>query len=81
MQTIGDRVRAVREEMMLTQRDLASPEDGLSYSYIASIEAGVRSPSRHALEMLARSLGVTALYLESGHGEHQCPHCHAAVAV
>lgn len=81
MQTIGDRVRAVREEMMLTQRDLAAPEDGLSYSYVAAIEGNVRRPSRNALEVLADKLGVSALFLESGHGAHKCPHCRSEVAV
>jgi tetratricopeptide (TPR) repeat protein len=48
----------------MSQRELASP--GVSYAYISRIEGGARRPSVKALRMLARKLGVTADYLETG---------------
>src|SRR5207247_6476209 len=39
---------------------------GVSYAYISRIEAGARRPSVKALRMLARKLGVTSGYLETG---------------
>lgn len=69
---IGTRLRRLRVERGLSQRDLASP--GVSYAYISRIEAGTRQPSLTALRKLAAKLGVTALYLETGH-DGRCPHC------
>lgn len=48
----------------MSQRELASP--GVSYAYISRIEAGTRRPSVKALRMLARKLGVSPEYLETG---------------
>ena len=48
----------------LSQRDLSSP--GITYAYISRIEAGARTPSVKALRMLAKKLGVTPEYLETG---------------
>src|SRR5262245_66456392 len=63
-ETIGQRLRRLRHERGLSQRELASP--GVSYAYISRIEAGARRPSVKALRMLAQKLGVTAEYLETG---------------
>jgi transcriptional regulator with XRE-family HTH domain len=63
-ETIGHRLRRLRHERGLSQRELASP--GVSYAYISRIEAGARRPSVKALRMLARKLGVSADYLETG---------------
>src|SRR5688500_14775687 len=63
-ETIGARLRRLRLERGLSQRDLAGP--GVSYAYISRIEAGTRRPSVKALRMLARSLGVSPEYLETG---------------
>src|SRR3712207_5333872 len=63
-ETVGQRLRRLRNERGLSQRELASP--GVSYAYISRIEAGTRQPSVKALRMLARRLGVTADYLETG---------------
>lgn len=64
VETIGQRLRRLRHERGLSQRELASP--GVSYAYISRIEAGARRPSVKALRMLARKLGVSADYLETG---------------
>ena len=63
-ETIGQRLRRLRLERGLSQRELSSP--GVSYAYISRIEAGARRPSVKALRMLAKKLGVTAEYLETG---------------
>src|SRR5881296_3398601 len=61
---IGARLRRLRVERRLSQRELSSP--GVSYAYISRIEAGTRQPSVKALRMLARKLGVSPEYLETG---------------
>ena len=63
-ETVGERLRRLRLERGLSQRDLSSP--GVSYAYISRIEAGARRPSVKALRMLAKKLGVTPGYLETG---------------
>jgi len=63
-ETIGQRLRRVRRERGLSQRQLSSP--GVSYAYISRIEAGTRQPSVKALRKLASRLGVSAEYLETG---------------
>src|SRR3954471_9769537 len=63
-ESIGQRLRRLRHERGLSQRELSSP--GVSYAYISRIEAGARRPSVKALRMLARKLGVSAEYLETG---------------
>src|SRR5436305_12838804 len=64
VETVGQRLRRLRRERGLSQRELASP--GVSYAYISRIEAGARRPSVKALRMLAKKLGVTPGYLETG---------------
>jgi transcriptional regulator with XRE-family HTH domain len=63
-ETIGQRLKRLRLERSLSQRELAAP--GVSYAYISRIEAGTRQPSVKALRKLAAKLGVTADYLETG---------------
>jgi transcriptional regulator with XRE-family HTH domain len=63
-ETVGVRLRRLRLERGFSQRDLSSP--GVSYAYISRIEAGARRPSVKALRMLAKKLGVTPGYLETG---------------
>src|ERR687885_1168323 len=64
METIGQRLKRLRLERGLSQRELAA--QGVSYAYISRIEAGTPQPSVKALRTLARKLGVTADYLETG---------------
>jgi transcriptional regulator with XRE-family HTH domain len=63
-ETIGQRLKRLRLERGLSQRELAAP--GVSYAYISRIEAGTRQPSVKALRRLAAKLGVSADYLETG---------------
>jgi transcriptional regulator with XRE-family HTH domain len=64
VETVGQRLRRLRHERGMSQRDLASP--GVSYAYISRIEAGARRPSVKALRQLAPKLGVSVEYLETG---------------
>src|SRR5204862_6908091 len=63
-ESIGERLRRLRLERQLSQRELASP--GVSYAYISRSEANARRPSVKALRELARKLGVSVEYLETG---------------
>jgi transcriptional regulator with XRE-family HTH domain len=63
-ETIGERLKRLRLERGLSQRELAAP--GVSYAYISRIEAGTRQPSVKALRRIAAKLGVSADYLETG---------------
>ncbi len=64
VETVGARLKRLRLQRGLSQRDLSSP--GVSYAYISRIEAGARTPSVKALRKLSQKLGVTAEYLETG---------------
>jgi transcriptional regulator with XRE-family HTH domain len=61
---LGQRLKRLRLARGLSQRDVSSP--GVSYAYISRIEAGARTPSVKALRQLARKLGVSVEYLETG---------------
>ncbi|MDP9306777.1 MAG: helix-turn-helix domain-containing protein [Actinomycetota bacterium] len=70
---VGRRIKALRAERGLSQRDLAGP--GMSYAYISRIEAGARTPSLSALIELADRLDTSALYLATGRTSGRCPLC------
>src|SRR4051812_38803475 len=61
---VGVRLKRLRVQRGLSQRDLSSP--GVSYAYISRIEAGARTPSVKALRKLSQKLGVSVEYLETG---------------
>src|SRR5580765_8334976 len=63
-ETIGERLKRLRVERGLSQRALA--DHGVSNAYISRLEIGDRNPSMKALRVLARRLGVTPEYLETG---------------
>src|SRR5579859_939326 len=63
-ETIGQRLKRLRLERGLSQRELSAP--GVSYAFISRIEAGTRQPSVKALRMLAKKLNVSVEYLETG---------------
>jgi tetratricopeptide (TPR) repeat protein len=64
VESIGARLRRLRLQRGLSQRELSAP--GVSYAYISRIEAGTRQPSVKALRKLAPKLGVSVEYLETG---------------
>ena|SRR5947209_11319544 len=63
-ETIGQRIRRLRLERGLSQRELSGP--GVSYAYISRIEHDDRKPSEKAMRHLAVKLGVSADYIETG---------------
>jgi len=63
-ESVGQRVRRLRVERGLSQRDLAGR--GVSPSYVSRLESGQRVASMKALRVIAAKLGVTAEYLETG---------------
>jgi transcriptional regulator with XRE-family HTH domain len=63
-ESLGQRIRRLRLERGLSQRDLAAP--GISYAYISRLEADAREPSVKALRKIANTLGITVEHLETG---------------
>jgi transcriptional regulator with XRE-family HTH domain len=63
-ETIGGRIKRLRLERGLSQRDLSAP--GISYAYLSRIETDARTPSVKALRKIAEKLGVTVEHLEKG---------------
>src|SRR3954462_3823781 len=63
-ETVGARLKRLRLQLGLSQRDLSSP--GVSYAYISRIEAGARTPSVKALRKLSQKLGVGGEAPETG---------------
>jgi transcriptional regulator with XRE-family HTH domain len=62
---LGERVKARREELGLTQLQLAQAL-GVTPQHISVIEKGKRSPSLESLAKLAQELGVTTDFLITG---------------
>lgn len=76
-ETLGERVRRLRESRGVSQRDAAawataslngapSPGKRVTYAYVSRIESGQRTPSVRAIRALAVALGVTPYWLEHG---------------
>jgi len=63
--SIGKRIRKRRQELKLTQEDLASAL-GLTPQHISGIEQDKRNPSLSSLAKLAEELGITVDYLVTG---------------
>lgn len=71
METIGERVRRLREALGIKRKDLASAV-GLSYTGLADLESG-KAKSSTKLHRLAAKLGVSSAYLETGKEERETP--------
>jgi transcriptional regulator with XRE-family HTH domain len=63
---LGERVRALRRERELQQRQLAEKAD-LTPSMVSQIESGRLTPSLHTLGKIASALGVSIASLFDGH--------------
>ena len=61
---VGERLKAARERVGLSQRQLSFP--GCSPAYISRIESGDRIPSLQLLRELGRRLNVTEDFLATG---------------
>ncbi len=70
---VGQRIKALRLERRLSQRDLSAP--GMSYAYLSRIETGERTPSLSGLIALADRLETSALHLATGRTTGRCPFC------
>ncbi len=68
----GKRIKALRVELGLSQRQLATAH--VSYAFVSRIEHGQRVPSWSALLEIAPKLDTTALFLATGR-ERDCPFC------
>ncbi|BAK75800.1 putative phage repressor [Pseudogulbenkiania sp. NH8B] len=66
MDTLAQRLAAARAERQLTQAQLAR-KSGVAQATIAHIESGRNKGSKHLLD-LARALGVSAHWLDTGKG-------------
>ena len=62
--TLGNRVRRLRIDKGLTQKELAEPS--YTHAYVSTIEAGRRRPSEDALRHFASKLGVAEEELVTG---------------
>lgn len=65
MQTVGERVKARRLELGLTQDDLAE-KAGISKSFLSDLENGRRSIGAETLLDLGRAMGVSLDLLMTG---------------
>ena len=63
--TVGQRTRMRRQDLKITQQELAEGI-GMSPQHISAIEQDKRAPSLPALAKLAEELGVTTDYLVTG---------------
>jgi tetratricopeptide (TPR) repeat protein len=63
-ETIGDRLRRMRTEKGFSQRAISGP--GVTAAYVSRIERGERHPSVRTIRVMARKLGVSPEYLETG---------------
>ena len=72
----GERIRALRLKLDLSQRSLAGrTREAVNYAHISRVETGDRMPSMETLVVLAEALGVTALELATGDHAGICPFC------
>ena len=72
MENIGDRIRARRKEMKLTQADLAKRMGaGASRESISQWENSIYTPEADNLFKLASALGVNARWLLGGKDEQK----------
>ena len=65
MQTVGDRIRKVREQMAMTQDALAASA-GLSKGFISEVENSKRNISAQNLLKVANALSASVQYLLEG---------------
>jgi transcriptional regulator with XRE-family HTH domain len=71
VKSLGDRLKEKREELGLSQGELAK-RAGVSQGTIGNLEAGIRKTAR-ALVSIAKALGVSPEWLQTGHGGHAAP--------
>src|ERR1700758_3353300 len=67
MSTLGDYIKAQREQAKISLRQLADSA-GVSNPYLSQIERGLRKPSAEILQQIAKALRISAeaLYVQAG---------------
>ena len=65
MNQMGIRARKRRQEIGLTQKDIAEAV-GVERPFITAFETGYKTPSVYVLAQIAEKLGVTLDYLVNG---------------
>ncbi|MDE0125771.1 MAG: helix-turn-helix transcriptional regulator [Bryobacterales bacterium] len=70
MPTVGDRIREIREDLALTQEELAS-RAGLSKGFLSDVENNKRNLSSRNLLGIANAVGTSIDYLLRGHTAEQ----------
>jgi len=73
-ETVGERIKRVRTERGISQRELAQQAPLASSPYISRIETNDRQPSIEIIRQIAKALDVSPVYIETGAME-TCPHC------
>lgn len=71
MNTIGERIKSMRDELGLSQGELAKLS-GVTQATIGNVEAGIRNQPRKLIS-IAAALGVNAEWLETGRGPKEAP--------
>jgi transcriptional regulator with XRE-family HTH domain len=66
--TIGERIRAVRKALGISQRDFCGGIY-LSHSFYAKIETGTRNPNERVYELISNKYNVNKDWLLTGRGE------------
>lgn len=66
--TLGERIKKVRKESDLTQRDFGA-QIGTTQNAIASYEIGRREPSAAAINNICKTFNVREAWLRTGEGE------------
>ena len=74
----GERIKRLRLERGLSQRELSEGLARVSFAYVSRIEAGKRTPSLSALIRIAERLDTSALFLATGRRVGLCPFCRRA---
>lgn len=67
MDTLGKRIRTLREEKRITQKDLGNRVGGFSRQAVGLWEHDEREPDYGTLREIARELGTTVSFLLLGH--------------
>lgn len=66
--TVGDRVKAIREDAGMTTRDFGS-RIGISGSAVSRLESGVNTPSERTLKVICSEFKVNYPWLKDGIGD------------
>lgn len=78
-ETMGDRIKRLREQNGLSQAQLGDRAGGMSVSAISGLEIGTQRGSSY-LDRLAAALGTTTTYLRDGVGSTEATDAHLGLS-